>query len=325
MTRDFSKPLTILVSGSADSTTANINDNLLDWIFGGHDQRDVSVVIPYRSDMGEGMANFLVWGNEFFQWDQKDGDPLYAAVAPDGGHKSISHASKTWQAKNYREAMGWAVGQLTSAREDGHEIAVISFYNSEDENDLALITYAKELEIPTYDLAMSMVDNFPGYQTEEEKEAEAKSKAEFEKALAEVAAEEAPKEAPKPRKRAAKKTAAAKNPKTLEPADKPLQDVPEPTPEDPWNGVNRGFPQDANKPELSATVPVTHNGPNPHRAPLPGNPIHDQPVRTEEDIKARNAITVEKTDLVALAESMKKMGEAHAEGMATLIRIIEGA
>lgn len=310
MTRDYTKPMTILVAGSADSTTANINDNLIEWIFGDQDSRDVTVVPVYRPNLGKGMTNFLVWGNEIFQWDQEDGDPLFAAVAPEGGHRSISHASKTWQAHDYHEAMGWAVGQLTTAREDGNEVAVIMFYNPEDADDLYLIEAAKKLELPTYDLAMSMVDNFPGYQTEEEKAVAAKATEEFE----EKTPEEEPKKAPAPRKRAAKKTVASKVSKTLEADEKPLQDVPEPTP------------------VLSADVAIPRKGPNPHRAPLPGNPMYDQAApsglvytpNANEVKTATESMTVNKSDFVSLAEAMKKMGEGFTEAIAALTSIVEG-
>lgn len=327
MTRDFSKPLTVLLAGSADSTTANIEDNLLDWMFGTQDSRDVTVVVPYRPNMGGGMSSFLVWGNNIFQWDQEGGDPLLAAVAPEGGHKSISHAKKTYQAENYAEAMGWAIGQLTSAREDGHEVAVISFYNPDDEEDLYLITAAKQFGLPTYDLAMSMVDNFPGFKTEEELEAEAKAKEEFDKTLNEVVAE---KKVSAPRKRAAKKTAASNAPKTLEVQEKPLEDVPVGTTvvvagmeftkhsESPFVEPTSGV--DEHGRELSATVTVPRKGPNPHRAPLPGNPMHDQPVKTVP----ASTMTVAKSDFVSLAESMQKMGEGFTEAIAALTRIVEG-
>lgn len=319
MTRDYTKPLTILVAGSADSTTANISDNLSEWIFGTQDSRDVTVVPVYRPNIGNGMANFLLWGNELFAWDQEDGDPLFAAVAPEGGHRSISHASKTWQGKDYAEAAGWAIGQLTTAREDGNEVAVIMFYNPEDEEDLALVTKAKEYDLPTYDLAMSMVDNFPGYQTEEEKAAEAKAKAEFE----EKTQDEEPKKAPAPRKRAAKKTVASKAPKTLEAAEKPLQDVPVGTTVE---VAGTEFTKHSENPfaepktELSADVSVYRKGPNPHRDPLPGNPMYDQPVKTITG----DTMSVKKSDFVALAEAMKKMGEGFTEAIAALTSIVEG-
>jgi DNA-binding transcriptional MerR regulator len=322
--RDFTKPLTILVSGSANTTIPNIEDNLIDWIFGGRDERDVTVVVPYRSEMGKGMANFLVWGMDFFQWDQPEGDTLLAGVAPEGGHKSISHASKTWQAKDYSEAMGWCIGQLTSAREDGNEIAVISLYNEEDDDDLKLITYAKQLGIPTFDLAMSMVDNFAGFKTEAQLEEEARAKEEFDKALAEVI-DETPKKAAAPRKRAAKKTVASKAADTLQEDEKPLQDVPVGTTVEvageKFTKVGENpFAEAANT--LSADVTVPRKGPNPHRAPLPGNPMYDQKPITEV---SEATVTVKKSDLVGLAESMKQMGTGFTNAIDILTRVIEGA
>lgn len=249
MAKEFMNPLTILVSGSANSTIPNIEDNLVDWIFSGLDERDVKLVVIYKPDMGKGMSNFLKWGQDFFQWGQEDGDPLYGIVMPEGGHRSISNAVETRAVETPTEAIGVGIAALQKDMQEGREVAVVSFYNPEDEFDLNLITVAKHDDIQTFDLSMGMVDFFEGYESMEDRLAREEAEDRFAQDQLEKSLDEKPvaKKATTPRKRAAKKTVAPKPTDALQEAEKPLQDVPEPK----------------------------SKGPNPHRDPLPGNPTND--------------------------------------------------
>jgi hypothetical protein len=234
---------------------------MAEWIFGPVEEREVHVILPVLSNMGGGIRNLIKLGQE---WEFK-----FTVVHPDGApmDKAISALPDFVRVENERGALEEGLEILTQAHKDGHETAFIHAYNPENTyeqgnealSDFEIIGDAKNYQwLSTLNLCEGLIDSFQGYKSTDEILKEERLKKEFEE---KQAAEEpsSPKAAAKkvtaPRKTAAKKVE-PKETKALETeAEKPLQDVPE------------------------------HNGPNPHRAPLPGNPIHDN-APTREDVVA---------------------------------------
>lgn len=309
------KNLTMLVTGFGDSKLGNIQDNLTEWIFSETDSRDVTVIVPFTDEIGKGLETFLSWGLKFFQWGSEGGDPLYGVVTPEGGHKVISKATETFAVADQTGAISIAMGTLTAAQQSGDEIAVVSMFDPNNASDMALISRAKELKIPTYNLCDAMLDSFEGYETEEEKKEREDALAAFKEKLeteeAAVATKPATKKAAAPRKRVAKKSAVNTPPASLQEPEKALEDSPVGT-----------------QVEVGGTT-FTKVGPNPFREPLPGNPIHDQTEDVWSDVAAAKAATktpdsvsVTREDLAQLGEDIKNMGLAFASVMDTYSRIV---
>lgn len=276
MTRDFSTDLTILVTGSGNSTVQNIQDNLTEWIFGGNDERNVRVIIPFTELMGKGMENFITWGEDFFQWGDPEGDPFHAVVMPERGHKIISKATGTHQVTTLKETLDMSLELLTDDWQNGNEVAVISIFAPDMDEDMEFITEAKKINLlPVFNLSEGMIDSFDGYQSEESIMVEGAAREKFllEEAQKDAIAslekdtKSATKKAPAPRKRAAKKTTPPSAPTTLKEPEKPLQDLPVGT-----------------VVEVAGTE-FTKIGPNPFREPLPGNPIHDQKITKDTPLE----------------------------------------
>jgi len=222
------KDLTILVTGSGDSSTSNIEDNLIDWIFKGNDSRNVKVIIPFTANMGKGMENFIKWGSEFFDWGSPDGDPMVAVIQGDHGHRVISKASSTTQVASFHDAVDTSMNLLSDAGNDGDEVAFISIFDPANEEDMQAVTVAKSYSpIPTYNLSEGMVDFFEGYESPEDKLKREQAVAEFEKNKpAEEVTKPATKKAATPRKRAAKKVQPQESKPLVQAAEKALEGIP---------------------------------------------------------------------------------------------------
>jgi len=276
LTRDFSTDLTILVTGSGNSTVQNIQDNLTEWILRGKDERNVQVIIPFTELMGKGMENFIEWGEYFFQWGDPEGDPFHAVVMPKRGNKIISKATNTKQVTTFKESIDVSLELLTDAWQNGNEVAVISIFASDMDEDMEFITEAKKINLlPVFNLSEGMIDSFDGYQSEESIMVEGAAREKFllEEAQKDAVAsldqdtKPATKKASAPRKRAAKKTTTPSTPTTLKESEKPLQDLPVGTVVE------------------VADTEFTKIGPNPFREPLPGNPIHDQKITKDTPLE----------------------------------------
>lgn len=277
--RDFTTNLTILVTGSGNSTKGNIEDNLLEWIFGSNDSRNVKVIVPFTQNIGTGLNNFLLWGQDFFQWDSPEGDPLIAVVEPEGGHKAISHAKETQQVSK-GGGFEAALDMLTDAWQDGNEVAVISLFEPNSSDDLHWITEAKKVNLlPVLNLCEGLIDSFEGYRTEESIMIEGAAREKFLKEEAEKDALEqiekpVAKKASAPRKRAAKKAVAPVVASSLQEAEKPLQDSPVGT-----------------VVEVGGTK-FTKMGDDPFREPKSGlDRLIDKSVQREEEKKAARPVT----------------------------------
>lgn len=349
------KDLTILVTGSGNSSTANIEDVLTDWIFQGKDSRNVRVIIPFTDDLGKGIQNFINWGKDFFAWGESDGDPLVAVVQGDHGHRIISKADETKNAgMRFPDTIDTALDILSDAGNDGNDVAFISLFEPNNTTDLQAVTIAKThyAPIPTFNLCEGMVDYFEGYESAEDRTARETAVEAFQEKLrngeAEVDTKPATKKAPAPRKRAAKKTVAPPaKPVAVEP-EKPLQDVPETKHVHHFVYADDGIGHEGSVCYDCGTmedVPVgtlvevaglefTKKGPNPFRDPLPGNPLYDQNTRKAEFAtqtipglpdghqETNGNLLVSKSDLVQLGEAMKKMAEGFTEAISTLTKIV---
>lgn len=326
MQRDFNKDLTILVTGTGNSSTANIEDNLIEWIFGGNDSRNVKVIIPFVENLGKGMENFIRWGSDFFDWGSPNGDPMIGVIETEYGHKVVSKASKTRRAVDFSDAIVIAMETLSDAGNDGNEIAVISLFEPGSPSDLLAINIAKSYApIPVHNLCEGMVDFFEGYQSEESILVEGKARENFLMSEAEKDAidqldKPVAKKASAPRKRAAKKAAVPASKPMLEEPEKALQDVPKPKHvhrfvwADDGNGHEGSVCYDCqeSEPEMPiqdapvgtvvevAGTEFTKIGPNPFRAPLPTSKLPEKTDAWTDPDK----ILVNKRDLADLAEGI---------------------
>ena len=215
MGQDYDKDLYLLIVGSGNTTRANFEDNVEDFIFGDRDSREVTLVIPYTKDMPKGLDTVLN------QWavgaDRNEPNyPIVAFVEPDAGHRSISSAKDSNlldEAQGvYADSLALeeALSYLVDKKKDNQEVAVVVLYD--EEKDVKLIGEIKNYNgIPVYNIE-GMIDSFPGFKTTEELLDEERKREEFEiKEQIRIAAEkeqESQETKPAPRKRAAKKTVA---------------------------------------------------------------------------------------------------------------------
>lgn len=344
MTRDFNKDLTIMVAGSGNVTMQHLEESMAEWIFGPVEEREVHVILPILSNMGGALRNLVKLGTE---WEFK-----FTIVHPRNGAmtKEISALPEDAfiHVDDEREALEAGLSLLTAAHKGGNETAFIHAYNpantyeqgNEALSDFEIIGDAKNYQwLTTLNLCEGLIDSFEGYKSTDEILKEERLKKEFEEkqAAEEAAKPKEEKKAPAPRKRAAKKVAAP-TPKPLETEpEKALEDVPETSEELAKASVEASIEQNISK------------GPNPHRDPLPGNPIHDDPRNAlsanvpvvigtpdiQQDIQEahwyaegakvekRHMIAVSKVDLAQLASDIKGLTDAFGGVMDTFTRIIK--
>lgn len=325
MTRDFNRDLTIMVAGSGNATLQSLEDSLGDWMFPDPDaEREVNVIVPVLAGMGAGIRNLIKigteWGFNFTVIQAKD--------APMTRELSALPDESFVRMDDEREALDHGLSMLTERHKAGDETAFILAYNPDSTyeqgnpnlSDYEMIGEAKNYRwLQTLNLCESLVDSFEGFLTTDEILKQERLQKEFEdKQRAEEAAKPAPaKKATAPRKRTQKKVEKEIPLDELKVDEKPLQESSEPK----------------------------SKGPNPHRDPLPGNPVHDDPRNElsanvpivigpspdiQEDIREahaqvekRHAIAVSKVDLAQLSTDIKELTTAFGNIMDTFTRILK--
>lgn len=351
MTRDFNRDLTIMVAGSGNVTVQNLEDSLGDWIFPNSEtEREVHVILPLFKEMGPGIRNLvkvgITWGFTFTVITSKD--------APMTRELSALPEDSFTRADEEREALELGLYMLTEHHKAGNETAFMHAYNPNstyDQNNPNLSDYeilgeAKNYRwLQTLNLCESLVDSFEGFETTDEILKRERLQKEFEDKQREIeAAKPAPaKKAPAPRKRAAKKVEPQESKPLLVEPEKPLEE-----PSDGYDCACGGQTLlQIHTPEGCHDVDSVKTGPNPHRDPLPGNPVHDDPrnelsanvpvvISTpdiQEDLIAaysgtwqnekRASITVSKIDLAQLSTDIKELTAAFGNIMDTFTRILK--
>lgn len=329
MTRDFNRDLTILVAGSGNATIQSLEDSLGDWMFPDPEaEREVTVIVPVLAGMGGGIRNLIKIGTEW-EFNFK---VIQAKDAPMTRELSALPEESFIRMDDERTALEHGLSMLTERHKAGDETAFILAYNPESTyeqgnpnlSDYEMIGEAKNYQwLQTLNLCESLVDSFEGFETTDEILKRERLQQEFEdKQRAEEAAKPAPaKKATAPRKRAQKKPEVEESKALPAAAEKPLQETENPCAE------------------------VTSRGPNPHRDPLPGNPVHDDkrnelsanvPVvigpspDIQEDIREAHAqvekthtIVVSKVDLAQLSTDIKELTAAFGNIMDTFTRILK--
>jgi hypothetical protein len=329
MTRDFSKDLTIMVAGSGNATMTHLEESLAEWIFGSVDEREVHVILPVLSEMGPGVRNLIKLGME---WEFKF-TVIQAKDAPMTRELSGVPEDSFVRMDGEREALEHGLSLLTERDKAGDETAFFLAYDPKSTyeqgnpalSDFEIIGDAKNYQwLTTLNLCEGLIDSFEGFETTDEMLKRERLQREFEdKQRAEEAAKPKPaKKAVATRKRAVKKVEPQESKPLVAEAEKPLQEPSEAKTEDPWNGVNKGFP-------------------NPHREPLPGNPVHDNKLSAnvtiavptpdiQEDIREahaeivkRNTVAVSRDDLADLSQNIKELSSAFGNIMDTFTRILK--
>lgn len=233
--RDYSLPLTIVLTGSGKSDALNTESLLGDFMFGNVDgDVDVRVIVPYSGKTAASLADALkilkAWGI--------DGKDFIPVVEPNSGHGSISSAKETIQV-DQGDSISRALQLLGDDMAEGRDVAFISLYAEGNVKDLDEIDAAKSCEgLTTLNLCEGLIDSFPGYESEADRVIRESLQEAF--AEQEAAKEEA---APKPAKKtAAKKAVTPRTRATSKPLvqeDQPLTDEPQKAPEKPLTGTKR--------------------------------------------------------------------------------------
>lgn len=306
MTRDFSKDLTIMVAGSGNITMAHLEESMAEWIFGPVEEREVHVILPIFKEMGPGIRNLIKLGME---WEFKF-TVIQAKDAPMTRELSALPEDSFVRKDDEREALEHGLSLLTEKHKSGDETAFIMAYNpastyeqgNPNLSDYEILGEAKNYQwLSTLNLCESLVDSFEGFMTTDEILKAERLQKEFEdKQRAEEAAKPAPaKKTTAPRKRAQKKAEPQESKPLVVEAEKPLEELPEPTP-DPRN-------------ELSANVPIVIGTPD----------IQEDINAAHAQIEKRHMIAVSKIDLAQLSTDIKGLTEAFGNIMDTFTRILK--
>ena len=325
--QDYDKDLYLMVVGSGNSTRANFEDNVEDFIFGDRDSREVTLVIPYTKDMGKGLDTVLN------QWavgaDRNEPNyPIVAFVEPEAGHRSIASAKdsnlldETHGVVIPSNALEQSLSYLVDKQKDNQEVAVVVLYD--EEKDKELIGDIKNYQsIPVYNID-GMIDSFPGFRTTDEILEEERKREEFEtKEKIRLAAEKEQEKAlepekPAPRKRVAKKVAAAPEEKPLTGRRTTKKAVAKVEPqEEPPKAVEAILAEESQLPkELEPVKNLT----------VPASDVPDlwRDVATAQAQVSvpSGSLVVKKDSLVQLGEGIKEMSEAYSKTIAALTDMI---
>lgn len=351
MTRDFSKDLTIMVAGSGNATMAHLEASLAEWIFGTVDEREVHVILPVLSQMGPGIRNLIKLGME---WEFKF-TVIQAKDAPMTRELSGVPEDSFVRMDGEREALEHGLELLTERFKAGDETAFFLAYDPKSTyeqgnpalSDFEIIGDAKNYQwLTTLNLCEGLIDSFEGFETTDEILKRERLQQEFEdKQRAEEAAKpQEEKKAPAPRKRAAKKVPPKESKPLVVEAEKPLQEPSEDNPAGPVPDPGKKSMANAMHAIISKNAEEAKSkGPNPHRDPLPGNPIHDNVLSAnvtvavptpdiQEDIREahaevvkRNTVAVSRDDLAELSENIKELAGSFGKIMDTFTRILKDA
>lgn len=343
MTRDFNRDLTIMVAGSGNVSTQNLEDSLGDWIFPNPEtEREVHVILPIFKEMGGGIRNLikigLEWGFTFTIIQSKD--------APMTRELSALDAECFVRKDDEREALEHGLFMLTDKHKAGDETAFILAYNPSSTydqsnpnlSDYEILGEAKNYQwLQTLNLCESLVDSFEGFLTTDEILKQERLQKEFEDKQREIeAAKPKPvKKAPAPRKRAAKKVEPQESTEPLIVAEKPLEEPSETKSVGP-NPHREPLPADA---ILSASVPIVFNrdlgdgmveavqifnGEEQSSGPMLKTPDIQEDIReAHAQIEKRHDIVVSKIDLAQLSTDIKELTNAFGNIMDTFTRILK--
>lgn len=332
--RNYDNPITVLLTGSGNSSAANTSVLFEDFIFGNLSNADAKFLVVKDSKavgISTAVKVLAEWGI-----DQTSGD---LAVV------------NTYQG---------ALGGLEFAQTEGRDVYVVSLFDPNSEADLTEITQAKNKGITTLNLCSSLVDHFEGYESEEDRIHREAVTAAFEEQ--QKAKEEAEGTAKPARKRAPAKKAATPRKKAttkpLEEESKPLEDEPENVPQmavgdtvevgglyftktadSPFpehnksgldklvaNAVAREEEKKAAKTELSGTI-VMGSSDLPKEL-VPAKPIVPTP-DVWQDVASSvpatgDTITVRKADIVELGDAMQMMATGFTEALNVYKRMVTG-
>jgi hypothetical protein len=216
--RNYDKPLTFVLTGSGTSTTAHTKTLLEDFIFGTLENVDVKFIVPFygakSSSLGNALALLKDWG--------MDGDDFIPVVEPNGGHHAIASAGMSHQVEA-GTSVQFSIDLLSAARSEGRDVAFISIFNPDSEQDLKAIETAKDWDwLSTLNLAEGLIDHFEGYESIEDRAFREAIQQEYQAKMAEDEPEKPiVKKATTPRKRVAKKPVEAEDVPLTEERQKP--------------------------------------------------------------------------------------------------------
>jgi hypothetical protein len=327
--QDFTKDLTILVTGTGKTTLANLQSLLEDYIFGppakpGEEEisRDVRILIPKFEDLGPGINTLTRWGK-----------PMGMEIEYISGDDD-------------RDALGNALSILTDEFKAGKETAFIMLYNPDSTyvkddpsiSDREIIGEAKNYNwLTTFNLSEGLIDFFEGYESTDDmikREALQEAYAEQQKAKeeAEPPKKVAVKKATMPRKRASSKAVVAEDKPLTEEPEKPVQPLTdanfatmdkalglEPEKSGLDKLVEKAYQREADKKakqnELSATIVMS----KPKLEPVPVEVWQD----IAKAVPSSTTVTVKKEDLALLGNSIKDMAVAFSDAMKVFTQILE--
>lgn len=231
MTHDYSKPLTVVLSGTGNTTIANLSANLEDFMFGPVNERDIKIIVPIFSKMGAGMRTFFKWGNAMgfdFKIVQTEG----ASMTPE---ISALPSEAFTRMPTEQDTLDTVIEILADSNRKGHETAFIMLFNPESTSefsDMHMLSTAKQNDwLVTLNLCEGLVDSFEGFETEADRahRESVQQKFDEEERAAEDAERAAVKAQPKPstgHRRASSKPKVSEPKPLAEDPEKPLQDVP---------------------------------------------------------------------------------------------------
>jgi hypothetical protein len=323
--RDYGKPLTIVLTGTGDSTKANTEVLLDNFIFGNSDNVDARMIVPFAAKPKTGLEIAIKAMKESFGIDGKDYTPV---VEPQGGSNLIASAQASHQVPQGC-SLSIALDLLAQAKDSGHDTAFICLYDPENAADFDAVDEAKKRGFTTLNLSEGLIDAFQDYESAEDR---AKRKALEEEYAAKQELEESdasvpPKKATTPRKRAAKKAVApVSKAEPIEP-EKPVQTL---------SGASKDISSLAGTEKLIAMAVEREAEKKAARTELSGTivmpsklPVDLEPAKDIQDdiIKAApivgDSVTVTKSDIVSLGDAMEEMASGFAKAISIYKKIVE--
>jgi hypothetical protein len=353
--RDFSTDLAILFTGTGKTTMKNLQDNLENWIFGTGDGRELKIILPVFSTTGFHVKIFMEWAEKIL--GEEIADSLIIVRTENAPMvRSISALPEKCFTicTTDQETLEKSLLILEKYAETPNETAFIMQYNPESVykrgesslSDREIIGEAKHAAgLMTLNISLGLQDIFEGYESEEDRESRemlednfkaAEALKEFErKVLAGEVGGAVTEKPPVTRKRAAKKPMAPKDPEPVTEPEKGTESLPVGTVVEVaglefTKIAESPFPVDSTS--LSATVPlvVTRElGDNlvEYVQIFNGEEQSSGPIRTDillPDSPVEESMTVNKKDMLELAQHVEQLTKAFSGFIATYTRMMEG-
>jgi hypothetical protein len=218
--QDFTKPISLLVVGSADSKMENIVSLLDNLCFDEEGSREIHLYMPFdEHTTGSGLSKVLDWSEA--RMDTGQGDRKTGIIAAE--HQLTERMAVTIRSEQEEKYNAILSGlNIFMATSGVTEAFVISLYDPA--KDLEEIQFIKNTIVGTpirvLNLCEGLVDSFEGYESPDAVAVREKAEKEFADQVAEETTKKpAAKKATTPRKRAEKKV--------LVPEDVPLLPEPE--------------------------------------------------------------------------------------------------